>query len=200
MSAVVSLKNEVPQDDFYASKKIRNILHDTTAGRSSELEKILRSGSPKMENFVKKRMFYSQDAEDVVQQVYLEAWSCRKRYACGSSPETWMCGIALNLIRKYFQKSTITPPENIDDIAFKDIDIFYLCSVNPSTRAENEQLLVDALVHVQALPDVMRETLEARLDSDGTYQDTARRLGIPIGTVRSRLSRVRTHLREVTTA
>jgi RNA polymerase sigma-70 factor (ECF subfamily) len=44
-------------------------------------------------------------------------------------------------------------------------------------------------------PD-MRATFEAVLDGDTTYEEAARQLNIPIGTVRSRVSRVRAAVRD----
>ncbi|WP_251977521.1 RNA polymerase sigma factor [Salinicola avicenniae] len=161
-----------------------------------ELERLLSTGSRKVENFVRKRMFQSQDAEDVIQQTYLEAWRNRSRYASVSSPETWVCGIALNLVRKYFQNTMRPSASNIDDIASGDIDVFYLSSIDPDRRAECQQRLHLTLEKIQQLPGDMRATLEARLESDGSYQDTAQRLGVAVGTVRSRLSRARAQLRE----
>lgn len=51
---------------------------------------------------------------------------------------------------------------------------------------------------IDHLPAEMRKTLYASLETDGSYQDTADVLDIPIGTVRSRLSRAREHLKRVT--
>jgi DNA-directed RNA polymerase specialized sigma24 family protein len=45
------------------------------------------------------------------------------------------------------------------------------------------------------LPKDMRETLQIAVETEGSYRDTAERLGIPIGTVRSRLSRAREQLK-----
>lgn len=197
MINVLHKKYVVPLDGFFSLENQYNFSGKKTSNQGGELESILHASSPKMENFVRKRMFNSQDTEDVIQQTYLEAWACRKSYSCLSSPETWICGIALNLIRKHYQKICLPQLLNIDDVIFNEIDSFCLSSMNPDLRAEHEQIFMDVLVHVQKLPDDMRETIEARLDSDGTYQDMAQRLGVPVGTVRSRLSRIRTHLREV---
>ncbi|MCF5053248.1 RNA polymerase subunit sigma [Pseudomonas syringae] len=63
---------------------------------------------------------------------------------------------------------------------------------------EINRRLENTLSAIDHLPTEMRKTLYASLETDGSYQDTADVLDIPIGTVRSRLSRAREHLKRVT--
>ncbi|MCF5429232.1 RNA polymerase subunit sigma, partial [Pseudomonas syringae] len=49
---------------------------------------------------------------------------------------------------------------------------------------------------IDCLPTNMQKVLEVSLEMDGNYQETANMLGVPIGTVRSRLSRARVQLKQ----
>ena len=62
----------------------------------------------------------------------------------------------------------------------------------------NNLRLEKTLVAIKDRPTEMRKTLYASLETDGSYQDTADVLDIPIGTVRSRLSRAREQLKRAT--
>lgn len=63
---------------------------------------------------------------------------------------------------------------------------------------EINRRLERALQAINRLPTEMRVTLYTSLETDGSYQDTANVLDIPIGTVRSRLSRAREQLKRAT--
>ncbi|MDP0964820.1 sigma factor-like helix-turn-helix DNA-binding protein, partial [Klebsiella pneumoniae] len=63
---------------------------------------------------------------------------------------------------------------------------------------EINRRLEKTLIAIKGLPVEMRKTLYASLETDGSYQDTADVLDIPIGTVRSRLSRAREQLKRAT--
>ncbi|CAM9275306.1 unnamed protein product, partial [Ectocarpus sp. 12 AP-2014] len=149
-----------------------------------------------MENLIRKRVAYSQDADDIIQQAYLEAWKSRNNYNGLSRPETWVCGIAVNMVRKYYQKKRVFQSiENIDDVTdeeYSDISPGTpVSSVDPSAQAEQAQLLSGAMMAISQLPSEMRSTMFARVETEGSYEETALRLGIAVGTVRSRLSRAR---------
>lgn len=165
------------------------------------LLEVLQARTFKMENLIRKRVAYSQDVDDIIQQTYLEAWKSRNNYNGLSSPETWVCGIAVNMVRKYYQKKRgLQSIENIDDVADDEYSEISLSipglSVDPSAQAEQAQLLSSAMQAIAQLPREMRSTMFARVESEGSYEETALRLGIAVGTVRSRLSRARCMLRE----
>lgn len=69
---------------------------------------------------------------------------------------------------------------------------------NLDWQFEVNRKLERTLRAITDLPLEMRKTLYASLETDGSYQDTADAMDIPIGTVRSRLSRAREHLKRAT--
>ena len=68
---------------------------------------------------------------------------------------------------------------------------------DPADLVQNQQLADQVEQLLGTLPDRIRETFEAVLDDDASYADAAKKMHIPIGTVRSRVSRVRDQIRTI---
>lgn len=162
------------------------------------LDKFLSCGCSKLENTIRRKINHNDDAEDIIQQTYMEAWRCKDRFEGNSKPETWMCGIACNIIKKYIKERRKHITENIDDIN----EILYnsdpcLEFYNPSDIVEQTQEFEKIRKQLEKMPKNMKEIIETRLDSDDNYYETAEKLNIAVGTVRSRLSRAREKLRDL---
>ncbi|TRN85612.1 RNA polymerase subunit sigma, partial [Pseudomonas syringae] len=54
--------------------------------------------------FIQKRVKNADDVDDILQCVFLEALRNEHKFQHASKPQTWLCGIALNLIRNHFRK------------------------------------------------------------------------------------------------
>ena len=136
-------------------------------------------------------------AEDLTSVVFLEAW--RRRHEVrfsGDSALPWLLGVANNAtrnaertLRRYRQLlAKLPPPEEEADFA-----------LDAATRVDEERLAQHLLCAMGELRDAERDVL-ALCDWAGlSYAEAAVALGVPEGTVRSRLSRARQHLRELAT-
>ncbi|MEI8632326.1 sigma factor-like helix-turn-helix DNA-binding protein [Vibrio sp. PP-XX7] len=60
---------------------------------------------------------------------------------------------------------------------------------NPAILIEHEQMLTKAVEAMDSLSDDTQSMLQMIVDDNCSYQDTADKIGVPIGTIRSRLSR-----------
>ncbi|WP_372343616.1 RNA polymerase sigma factor [Streptomyces sp. KL116D] len=131
-------------------------------------------------------------AEDVVSLTFLEAWRLRGRTdPDGGSLRPWLLGIATNVTRNTRRTarrhaaalSRIPPPEPVrdiaDDVAGRLDDAAYLHAVRTA---------------VHRLRRAEREVLALCVWGGLDYAAAAEALGIPVGTVRSRLSRARARL------
>jgi len=135
-------------------------------------------------------------AEDVMAQTFLEAWRSRERIADdGGSLRPWLLGIATNLARGHRRASRrqgaallrLGPPPNIpdfsDDVTGRLDDANRIAALHRSlSRLRPDELEVLALCAWSGL----------------SYAEGAEALGVPVGTVRSRLSRARAKLLKVT--
>lgn len=145
----------------------------------------------KLRRFIRKRVMNQDDADDLMQMTYLEALRNQHKFSGISKPETWLFGIAVNLVRNHF-KTLYGQPQcsDLDEvIGLLEYD------ADPSVLAEQQHALARTAEAIEALPADVRTLLDLIVETDLSYQDAALALGIPVGTVRSRLSRTREHLK-----
>jgi RNA polymerase sigma-70 factor (ECF subfamily) len=134
--------------------------------------------------------------------VFLEAW--RKRHRVELDRESalpWLLGVATNVVlnhrrslRRYRAALSRVPLPEVGAAASSGVDDFS-DDVTRRIAAESEmQLILDLVQH---LPERERQVLELCAWDGLSYADVAAVVGVPVGTVRSRLSRARTRLREL---
>ncbi|GAA4016688.1 RNA polymerase sigma factor [Actimicrobium antarcticum] len=132
------------------------------------------------------------DAMDVVQNTFVETIRCADRYHGGSLPSTWLFGIAQNLARNHVRRSYAAAARHADESLLDDVIDF---SNDPAEVVEHQQLADRVSRLLDKLPQRIRETYEVVLEHEASYADAAIMMNIPIGTVRSRISRVKNEIR-----
>ncbi|CAN7525459.1 RNA polymerase sigma factor [Duganella sp. LjRoot269] len=142
--------------------------------------------------FVQRYVGNREDAEDVVQNTFIEVSKCAHRFSGLSKPSTWLFGIALNLARNQVRRNAADRYDAVDDDFMDQIADAY---ADPALLFEYRQIAEKVGAMLDQLPVRIRSTFEAVLDGDATYEEAAEQLHIPIGTVRSRVSRVRAAVR-----
>ncbi|MEU1663202.1 RNA polymerase sigma factor [Streptomyces sparsogenes] len=135
-------------------------------------------------------------AEDMVSLTFLEAWRLRGRIdAEGGSLRPWLLGIATNTVRNARRAarrhavalSRLPRQEPVRDFA-DDV----------ASRVDDTDLLASVTTALEALRRPEREVLALCVWSGLDYAAAAEALGVPVGTVRSRLSRARKKLAAAT--
>jgi RNA polymerase sigma-70 factor, ECF subfamily len=138
------------------------------------------------------------DAEDAVQECFLRALRHFDSYR-GPAMKPWLLAILRNVCRAEFARRAAQPtaPEaNEEELAADDPPLWQEPQASP--EAELIRRLDDETVRrlVAELPEPFRETIVLRDINELSYRDIAEVLGVPVGTVMSRLARARAMLRE----
>jgi RNA polymerase sigma factor (sigma-70 family) len=138
-------------------------------------------------------------AEDVVSLTFLEAWRLRGRVEAGAegSLRPWLLGIATNVARnvrraarRYEGALVRLPPQRSEpDIAEEIV-----------ARLDDQQRIARVRSALAALRAPEREVLALCVFAGLDYGEAAEALDVPVGTVRSRLSRARTRLSRLAAA
>lgn len=158
-----------------------------------DVEKLFRAHSTHLQRFIERYVHNKEDAEDVVQGTFMEAMRCADRFAGLSKPSTWLFGIALNLARNQVRRKCADVCDVIDDEFIEKIADDH---ADPAELIELRQMVDKVQELLDGLSPSIRDTFEAVFDGESTYEQAAKQLEIPVGTLRSRVSRVRATVRE----
>ncbi len=142
------------------------------------------------------------DAEDLVQETYIRAFRFKEQFTPGTNLKAWLFRILTNtFINTYRRRQTQPEFTELDDV--DEFSLYRrmsdLRASSSSSEPETEFLngIVDTEVKdaLGELPDKFRQVV--LLDVEGfSYKEIAEMLGIPIGTVMSRLHRGRKFLQK----
>ena len=158
------------------------------------LEELFINQRRRLRSFVRKRLADENAAEDIVQQTFLGAFRSWRSFRGESTPETWLFGIAMNLIRDLTSRAPgskikFASEEEIEEEAIPELDPMHICM-----RSQFSHKLRQA---IENLPPEMSETLRLVVEEGLSYQQAAKVMEVPIGTIRSRLSRTRAALKNL---
>jgi RNA polymerase sigma-70 factor (ECF subfamily) len=139
-------------------------------------------------------------AEDVVSLTFLEAWRLRDRVdttAEGASLRPWLLGIATNVTRNV-RRAARRYDGALARLPKADVEADFADDVAGSI--DDRDRLYQVRVALTALGQPEREVLALCVWSGLDYAEAARALDVPVGTVRSRLSRARKKLNKLVNA
>ncbi|MHA3904732.1 RNA polymerase sigma factor [Castellaniella sp. WN] len=154
---------------------------------------LVQAHSGRLQRFIIRHIGNTSEAEDLAQQAFMEAARAYQTFRGDSQLSTWLYGIALNLIRNYLSRAPERRYDFVGESCLEDMAADTASPEEAVARAQTLRLLQESL---DELPESMRDVLLLVGVEDLSYEEAAALLSIPIGTVRSRLSRARTALRD----
>jgi RNA polymerase sigma-70 factor (ECF subfamily) len=152
-----------------------------------------------MYNFAYRLTLDSDDSKDLLQDTYLKAFRFIDSFQKGTNAKAWLFRILKNsFINDYRKKSK--EPSKVD---YQEVESYYNSEdvdrqITPDLRVEALQDMIgdEISIALNSL-DVDFRTVIILCDLEGfKYEEMAKILDIPIGTVRSRLHRARNLLKE----
>lgn len=129
------------------------------------------------------------DAEDLVQDTYLKAFRSARQFRPGTNLRAWLFTILQNTFRNV-RRDAGRSPVDVDSARLEAAarlagDHTPEAALLGVRRAELVRTALDSL------PAVFRDAVWLRDIEEHTYEEIARRLGVPTGTVMSRIARGR---------
>jgi RNA polymerase sigma-70 factor, ECF subfamily len=181
----------------YTDAADETLVQHVLAGDDAAFEGIMRRYNRPLFRTARAILRDDAEAEDALQEAYLQAFRTLGSYRGEARLSTWLARVvaneALMRLRKHARRSAIVPlhagiePEEIKDMDKENEP------ESAARRAEMRRLLEK---RIDALPDDYRAVFMLRAVEDYTVEEAAAILQIPEATVRSRLFRARSLLRE----
>jgi RNA polymerase sigma factor (sigma-70 family) len=142
----------------------------------------------KLRGFLRRFERDPQLIDDLIQDVYVEVLKSLHNFSGRSCLESWLFGVAQNVGRQHVAKA-VAHRERFVEMEDSPVetrgapDVLHIVAM--------QQRLRNVEARMRAMPRALSSTFEAYIEEGLTYEQAAQSLSIPIGTVRSRIFRVR---------
>lgn len=170
-------------------------------GRPDAYETLVRTYTPRLLAVARRMMPTEEDARDVVQEAFLNAFRSMAKFEGQAKLSTWLHRIVVNAALMKLRTRRRKPEESLEPLlpSFKDngghAEKFTEWNESADQIAEREetrQVVRDAIL---SLPETYREVLILRDIEEMSTDETARTLGVTSNAVKIRLHRARLALR-----
>ena len=198
-SAVIPIGNRSAATDMngVVAATDRELWAAAVGGDAEAFGALFERHSRAVYNFAFRSTANWASAEDAASDVFLTAWRRRSEVAFtteSGSVLPWLLGVATNHLRNQHRSRRRA------DAALIRLDAK---AVQPDHsdetvgRLADEAQMAEVQAVVEQLPDHERDVLALCAWAGLDYDEAAIALAVPVGTIRSRLSRARTHLQEL---
>jgi RNA polymerase sigma-70 factor, ECF subfamily len=137
-----------------------------------------------------------QDAEDLVQDTYLKAFRASKQFERGTNLKAWLFTILHNTFRNMRRDDGRNPVE-VDSETVEQAADTAGDDQTPEKLLTRGTLDGDLQAALDSLPEAFRQAVWLRDVEEFSYAEIAKMVGVPIGTVMSRISRGRKMLHDL---
>lgn len=131
------------------------------------------------------------DAEDLVQETFMQAWKSFGQYKLGTNCQAWLFIILMNKYYGY-RRNRFT-----EGMYIRDVDEFVVVNTHSSAPITEHLTNKEVVNALNKIPKPYRVAVVLVDVYEFSYKETAKAMSIPIGTVMSRLNRGRKLLRKV---
>ena len=170
-----------------------SLIEQCLAGDQAAWEQIVRQNWRKVFNVAYKFVGRHDEAEDLTQDIFLKIFKALKTFDRRANFQTWIISISRNLCIDHYrsvrkERQTIARDVDANDLQPATTDR------GPYASAEHQDLRAQLRQALATLPITLRTAVVLRDLQELSYQEIADRLGLPEGTVKSRINRGRIEL------
>jgi RNA polymerase sigma-70 factor (ECF subfamily) len=180
----------------------RELVDQAAAGSRQAFDELVRRHQASIVSLARALTHGSADAEDIAQEVFVRAWRSLNGFRGESAFRTWLHRVAVNVIHSHHGRlARIRRVIQFGSPAASETDAALVGEEDPIERAadaadfESSVVMRDAIDKALAsLPEELRVAVTLRDIQGLDYREIASVLGVPIGTVESRIFRGRQRL------
>jgi RNA polymerase sigma-70 factor (ECF subfamily) len=139
------------------------------------------------------------EAQDLTQDTFLQALRHWDQFRPGTNARAWLFTICRNLFHRQRERAAREEPTDVGELESLSIAALHPASANADAGGslfETPELSDAIRKGLDTLPEEFREVVELSDLQDQSYADIAKVLGVPIGTMKSRLFRGRRLLQD----
>jgi RNA polymerase sigma-70 factor (ECF subfamily) len=175
-------------------------VQEFTTERRQEFEDVLSRDLPRLRKLATHWLRNRADAEDAVQDALLSAFTHITQFSGRAKMSTWLTAIVINAVRMQMRKRGRASMLSLDWVPNESrfpISALLVDSRLTADRAmERGELFALAIGLARALPPPQRAALRLRYQDDYSIGEAAKKLRVPVGTLKAQLARGRANLKQ----
>lgn len=169
----------------------------TRQGLPDDFDGLVEEHHRRIYNVCLRMMRNPQDAMDMTQEAFLKAWRARESFMGQSSVTTWLHRVAVNTCLDELRKRKKQAALSVQELSESGWEPADDAAGDFASRVVDKEAVSAALAE---LPPDHRAVLVLRDVEGYSYEELARILDCPVGTVRSRLNRARANMMKILSA
>ena len=170
-----------------------SLIEQCLAGDQAAWEQIVRQNWRKVFNVAYKFVGKHDEAEDLTQDIFLKIFKALNTFDRRANFQTWIISISRNLCIDHYRSVRKERQTIARDVDSSDLQPA-THERGPYAQAEHQDLRAQLRQALETLPLALRTAVVLRDLQELSYQEIADRLGLPEGTVKSRINRGRIEL------
>jgi len=175
---------------------------DSAKPSPAEMLSVLSNCLPSLHRYAYRFLGNQADAEDAVQDALLAAYKHLKQFRGDAQLSTWLTTIVINCARMHLRRRSrythVSLDSRIEDEREYSLsDILVDHRPNPEEACRRSTLNARLMKSAAQLSPILRKTFHLRFVDHLSIGETARVLGVPIGTVKAQTARAKAKLRKL---
>ncbi len=170
-----------------------SLIEQCLAGDQLAWEQVARQNWRKVFNVAYKFVGKHDEAEDLTQDIFLKIFKALNTFDRRANFQTWIISISRNLCIDHYRSVRKERQTIARDVDSNDLQPA-TSERGPYAQAEHQDLKAQLRQALDTLPITLRTAVVLRDLQELSYQEIADRLGLPEGTVKSRINRGRIEL------
>ena len=172
----------------------RELVERVKRGERRAFDLLVLKYQHRIANLVARYVPDQSEVLDVSQETFIKAYRAISRFRGDSAFYTWLYRIAINTAKNHLAAQTRRPRESgIDPADVEQLEgaAEWWENVTPEGLALTEEIRQTVIAAIEDLPEDLKVAISLRELEGLSYEDIARVMECPIGTVRSRIFRAR---------
>lgn len=159
-----------------------------------DFEKVIKTNKQNIKSIV--RLITKEENEDIEQEVYLKIWKNSEKYNEKGSIKSWISSIAKNASLDYLKSSyhKVFQTSTSDDFVIESIKDKKVTPEDKVVGLDRQKVIVNA---INSLKPKFKEVIMMCEINGYSYEECAKKLNCPVGTVKSRIYNAKKELAEV---
>lgn len=187
-----------PDNDRKQARQLDNqtdlqLVQKVRSGDRAAFDLLVVKYQSRVASIISRYVYDSQEVMDLTQEAFIKAYRAIERFRGDSAFYTWLYRIAVNTAKNHLESRSRRPQGSADSAEAENFDDGRRLRdiASPERLLQREQLQAELSNAIASLPEELRTAFLLREYDGLSYEDIARILECPVGTVRSRIFRAR---------